>query len=209
MGGRLQKLRRTIRRRFPPPGTHPKVWVVFFVPWILLIAGAGMAFVSYLPQVAQIDSIEYSGTVAANDSVVRNFTATGYSHVAFAFEQRPSCSLRVYVLDPGAAELYLTSSVLPDPLTSLNCDRLQGVFESLIALVVIDNPFAGPALNYSLRADLFLLSQPYALWVIPGFAIFLGGAVGVIVRMLQSGLTEIVDDIGDEEPIPYWEEEKR
>ena len=206
---RLQKMRRAIRRRFPPPGTHLRVWIVFFLPWILLVAGASMAFVSYLPQVAQIDSLQFSGSVAANDTVALNFTASGYSHVAFAFEERPSCSLRAYALDTAAADLFVTSSVLPDPLTSLNCDRLQGVFSNLIALIVIDNPFAGPELNYSLRADLFLVSQPDAIWVVPGFALFLGGAVAVIARMLRSGLTQIVDDIAEEDPIPYWEQEKR
>lgn len=204
-----RRLWRAIRRRFPAPGTHPRVWAAFLIPWVLLVAGVATAFASYSLNVAIVDSLSYVGSVGANDSIAAGFNTTGYSYVEFAFQQRPSCSLRVYVLDPAGAERYVTSSILPDPSTSLNCDRQRGVFAHAIALLVFDNPFEGAGLNYSLRAHLYLVTQPYAIWVIPGFALFLGGAIAVAIRMLRSGVTEIVDDLGEDEPIPYWEDEKR
>lgn len=188
------------RLRFWWSRSAPREHAARILPLVALIAGLGLGIAASVPTVQFVDTVRYEGPIGANAMVEYDFNRTGYSYGEFAFEVVPPCPLRLYVLDATAAGQYRSSSALPDPSLSLNCDRTRGTFSFDIVLLVFVNSASGDA-SFAARGDLFVLTQPSAIWVVPAYLLFIAGAFGIAVRMLTGGIAKIAEDVARREEI--------
>lgn len=183
------------RRR---PWRTPKQWALALLPWILLVAGLLLIFLSVVPEVRPIGSVQFSDSLAPGEVRNETLNRTGFTYAEIAFDTPPPCGVRVFVLDTRLALEYQASGQLPSPETSLSCERTEDVHSDDISLVVFEN-VATVAQSFSIRFDLLLVSHPYALLALPAFVLFLLGAMVVVMEMIRGGLVRIVDELAEEE----------
>lgn len=168
---------------------------ILALPWICVAVGSVLAIASLLPNIAFVGTVRLSGQVGPRQVNETLFPYTGYNFADVAFEERPSCGLRLYALNLVQADAYLTSSTLPGPEGSLHCDRMRAGVEGQVVLFVITNSFNRTE-QYSYRVDLLSLSQPYAVLALPGVLLLAPGALVIAFRRLQSGVTKLVEEYG-------------
>lgn len=190
---RLGKMPKAIRAWWNQP---PRERIKILLPWISIAAGIALAIVSLLPNVTFRETVRVAGEIGPRASNATAFPYAGYNVAEVAFEERPSCAIRLYLLDPLQADAYNASSTLPNPSDSLHCDRTRAGFRGTIALVVVTNLFNGTE-NYTARVDLFFVSQPYVLLTFPALVLMLGGAIAVMLRKLDVGLVRLAQEYSD------------
>ena len=183
------------RRR---PFRTPRDWAFVLLPWALLLAGLLLIFVSMVPEVRTADSVLFVGSLAPRELRTETVTQVGFTYAEIAFEGTPPCGVRLYVLDSRGGAEYRASGALPDPESSLNCERTSAVYQGDIDVVVFQNAFAINQ-SFAVRFDLVLVSQPNALLALPAFALFLFGGALVIMRSLHEGLVRTVEDLAEQE----------
>jgi hypothetical protein len=178
----------------------PRERVARIGPWASLVLGVVLGFAASVPSVHFLESVRFVGSVGPNTTANASFNRTGFSYASFEFESPPGCPLRVHVLEAAEAAAYLNGSGLPDGAESLNCQRTSATFGFDIVLLVFVNAFNGTE-TYALRADLFLIDQPRALWILPAYALFLLGAIAVAIRMLTGGVVSLAEAVARREEI--------
>jgi len=171
-------------------------WSEAIVPWILAVAGVGLILWAALPEVGIADTFRLTGEVGPGLTLWTDVNRSGFSYSEARFETPPSCDLRVYVLDPEQSVRFDESGALPDFSEALTCERRTGAFGGAVARVVFHNP-SNLAIPYDVRVDLVQVSQPLGVLALPGFAIFISGAVFLIARMIVRGLTRMVDEFAE------------
>ncbi|MGQ0797569.1 MAG: hypothetical protein ACT4OI_06895 [Methanobacteriota archaeon] len=168
------------------------------LPWCLIGAGVILALGSLVTSVQLLGAFEVTGSVADNAiaSVAVNSTQSAYAEVFL--RGAPTCDLAVFVLDAQEAATFLETQGLPADY--LGCRQAHGVYVEGIALLVLDNPADIPV-AYDIRVEFVGIIQPNALWVLPASVLLAGGGMIVVRRMLQGGLTRIVDELAEREAL--------
>ena len=166
---------------------------ILVLPWVSFAVGLVLGIASLSPSVVFLQTVRVSGQVGPHGATVTPFPYTGYNAAEIAFEERPSCALRLYGLNPAQADAYNASSTLPGPENSLHCERLRAGYRGQVALFVINNSFNGTE-PYAFRIDLFSASQPYALLALSAVLFASTGALAIAFRRLQSGTVRLAQE---------------
>ncbi len=169
---------------------------------MVLTAGLILLLVSSVPEVRFLETVWFTETVGPGATKLVSLDLSGFTYVEGSFGGAYTCGLRVYLLDDEGTASYNASGGLPDPDSSLNCDRTRGIFLNEIASVVFENTRNGTEAP-SVRLDLFRISQPFAILVFPALIFSFSGASVVLFRLFRGGLVRIVTDLGQrEDPDP-------
>lgn len=163
--------------------------------WALIAAGIALFLLSLTPEIHRVGTARFSGLLEPGAITSDTLNHSGYGFARVAFETRPSCALRLYVLNEALAESYQSSGVLPNPDQSLNCDQPEAVVREPIVLLVFQNSRNESAEPYSVVVELFVQGLPYGLAAFPGIALFIFAATVLLVQGFLGGLRTLEEEL--------------
>jgi len=165
------------------------------LPPALVAAGVVLFLLSVTPEIHGVDTLRFNGQLDPGAIISDGLNRSGYGIARVAFETRPSCALRLFVLNGALAERYLSSGSLPDPGQSLNCDQSEAVVREAIVLLVFQNARNESTESYSVVVDLFVETLPYGLVALPAAALFILGMSLLLVRLFRGGLRRLEEEL--------------
>lgn len=166
-----------------------------FLPPALVAVGIALLLLSLTPEVHRVGTVRFDGQLDPGAIFADALNQSGYGFARVAFETRPSCALRLFVLNGALAERYLSSGSLPDPGQSLNCDQSEAVVREAIVLLVFQNSRNESTESYSVIVELFVERLPYGLVAFPATALFILGMSLLIVHLFRGGLRGLEEEL--------------
>jgi hypothetical protein len=154
-----------------------------------------------------VDTFRFTGN--ADPSVVTTvwFPEAVYGSAAVGFEIRPSCSLRLYLLDDAQTEALNASGTLPALSSALTCDRTEGLYQGKIRALAFEN-VGTVTLPYAVQTTLFVAAFPYAFLVLPGALLAIAGVIPLVARMMIGSIEKIAEEYSRDRTLNDRNEEK-